>query len=331
VCSHDLVETLQIKWDQGKITCARRGKANERQTVCVLVRGRDRAHQHASGCGSAGPARCAGTAFPVDTALTGLGTKICLLASSPPVAAESERRVMFPVLSFDPRTDSPATRFTNCQTYQARPRGSALAKLTVVTRKRSSNDRFAMERIHLNLSEWVATWSAKAEFRLTVVSAGLKTALQLAHRTVTELAYRVKRGHWRLQEAFREQENNLTKLLADSIDPIVVTDDSHRVLAANPAALDLLGVSRANICKFTIDAFLPHDQVHCFERAGPPFIKCTEKLGECIIIRLDGRSKVMEYTFQANFVLGRHLSKFRDSHLPCAGESIAESGHSRSV
>lgn len=168
-----------------------------------------------------------------------------------------------------------------------------------------------MQSVHLNLSEWVASVGAKAEFRLSVVLEALKRPILSFHRTLTELGYRAKQGHWRLQEALREKENNLAKLLEDSCDPAVVTDDSHRVLAANRAALVLFGVSRANILRFTIDAFLPCAQVCHFERSGPPFIKGTERYGECIIRTLDGRSKLVEYSFQANFVLGRHLSKFR--------------------
>jgi PAS domain-containing protein len=101
-------------------------------------------------------------------------------------------------------------------------------------------------------------------------------------------------------------------LLDDSRDPAIVTDDCHRVLAANRAALALFGVSRANIREFAIDAFVPACQVGYIEHNGPPYIKNSERFGECVIRALDGRSKVVEYSFQANFVLGRHLSQFHD-------------------
>jgi PAS domain S-box-containing protein len=170
-----------------------------------------------------------------------------------------------------------------------------------------------MGQLHFNFAESVATWSVRTKLRVSVVWDRLMPPLRSVRRTVVELGYRLKKGHWRLQETLREKEHHLAQLLADSAEPTIVTDDSHRVLAANPAALALFGVSMANIRKFTIDAFLPYSQVHCFERTGPPFVRGTEKLGECVIRRLDGRSKVVEYTFQANFVLGRHLSRFRDS------------------
>jgi PAS domain S-box-containing protein len=170
-----------------------------------------------------------------------------------------------------------------------------------------------MGRVYLNLAESVATWSVRTKLRLSAMSDRLMPPLRSVRKTVVELGYRLKEGHWRLQETLREKEHYLAQLLADSAEPTIVTDDSHRVLAANPAALALFGVSMANVRKFTIDAFLPYSQVHCFERTGPPFVRGAEKLGECVIRRLDGRSKVVEYTFQANFVLGRHLARFHDS------------------
>jgi PAS domain-containing protein len=115
-----------------------------------------------------------------------------------------------------------------------------------------------------------------------------------------------------LQEALREKETELSKVLADSTEPVVVTDDAHRILAANAAALVLLGVSKSNLHRFAIDAFLPPEQVHYFERSGPRFIKRDKRVGECEIRALGGKPRVVEFTFQANFILGRHVSKFHE-------------------
>lgn len=169
-----------------------------------------------------------------------------------------------------------------------------------------------MEWVRLNFSDWVATWSGKAEVRLSVTLAQLKRPILFLRQIVTEVEYRAKTGYWHLQEELWEKEHTLARLLGDSGDPVVVTDDSRRFLAANKAALALFGISRANIREFTIDVFVPESEVHCFERSGPPFIKEAERFGECRIRRLDGGSKIVEYSFQPNFVLGRHLSKFHD-------------------
>ena len=118
--------------------------------------------------------------------------------------------------------------------------------------------------------------------------------------------------HQELHEAVRERENRLVGLLTSSFDAIVLTNDEHRILAANPPALALFGISQKNIGKFTIDAFLPIERIRDFERSGPPFLRGKERGGECQIRRLDGRQRVAEFSFQANFVPGRHLVKFHD-------------------
>jgi PAS domain S-box-containing protein len=131
-------------------------------------------------------------------------------------------------------------------------------------------------------------------------------------RAVVAIGSRAKKEHQRLQGALREKENHLTKLLADSPESIIVMNDSHRFLAVNQAALMLFGISDKNVTNFTLDAFLRLSQIPCFERSGPPFVRGKERWGECQIRRLDGSVRIVEFTFQANFVPGRHLSKFRE-------------------
>ena len=166
----------------------------------------------------------------------------------------------------------------------------------------------------LNLSEWI--WTSIARLGLHVLEAVERfgARLESVYRVLVDFGYRLKNGHWQLQEGLRQKEDCLLRLLADSSAPMVVTDDTHRLLAANPAALTLFGISQKNLRKFTIDAFLSRDQVPCFERPGPRFRR-MERLGECQIRPLNGKPKVVEFSFQANFLLGRHVSKFRDLRL----------------
>jgi PAS domain-containing protein len=126
------------------------------------------------------------------------------------------------------------------------------------------------------------------------------------------LGYRLRKEHRRSQEGLRERERYLARMLTDSSEAMIVTDNAHRLLAANRAALALFGISDKNLNNFTIDAFLRHDQVHCFEREGPPFIQSPERLGECQIRPLHGKPRKVEFSFQANVLLNRHLSKFRN-------------------
>jgi PAS domain S-box-containing protein len=136
--------------------------------------------------------------------------------------------------------------------------------------------------------------------------------LQRAQNTLARLVRSFAETRRRLQETLREKEDGLRKLLASSPDAIVVTNADHRLVAANPRALDLFGISEANMGKFTVDAFLPHKQILDFDGNGLPFIKREERHGKCRIRRLDGSSRIAEYTCVTNFSGRRHLSTFRD-------------------
>jgi PAS domain S-box-containing protein len=136
--------------------------------------------------------------------------------------------------------------------------------------------------------------------------------LQRAQNTLMRLGRSVADKPRRLQEALHERENGLRKLLASSLDAIVLTNGDRRFVAANPKALDLFGISETNMRKFTIDAFLSNGQILDFDGNGPPFIRRVERHGKCKIRRLDGSLRVAEYIFVANFVPLRHLSRFRD-------------------
>jgi len=181
-----------------------------------------------------------------------------------------------------------------------------------VARQPASEDDNLMERVHLNFGEWVTTFGAKATDRLFAVLDEAAGAVRSTRAVIVSLSQRAKTGHLRLQEALKERESRLAKLLSDSPEPVVVTDDAHRVVDANPAGLALFGVSKANIGQFTIDAFLTSNQTHFFERVGPPFIKGTTRLGECQIRRLDGKLQIVNFSFQPNFILGRHVSRFQE-------------------
>jgi PAS domain-containing protein len=171
-----------------------------------------------------------------------------------------------------------------------------------------------MERVQWAVEEWVATLGAKVTNRLFVAVDSVMRAMRSVSTLVTSFKNRARVGHRRLQEALQERENRLTKLLADSSEAMIVTDDAHRVLDANLAGLALLGVSKTNIHKFTVDAFLRSNQTHLFERGVPPFLRGAARAGKCEINGLDGKSQVVGFVFQPNFVLGRHLTKFQ--HMP---------------
>jgi PAS domain-containing protein len=169
-----------------------------------------------------------------------------------------------------------------------------------------------MERVHLSFGEWAATSSAGIALRLYAAVQHVGQRVQSVRSMLVHFGHVVSSGRLRLQDLLRQKETELAKTLADSSEPMVVTDDRHRILAANLAALTLLGVSRRNLNRFTIDAFLRPGQVRCFDRSGPRFIKSATRLGECEIKPLVGKPKVVEFSFQTDFLMGRHVSTFRD-------------------
>src|SRR5258707_3880928 len=149
-------------------------------------------------------------------------------------------------------------------------------------------------------SQLFAAWE-----QLTIYLRQAQNALAGVGRRVIERPRRLRKG-------LRSKENNLRKLLAGSLDAIVVMDVGRRLVAANPKALDLFGVSETNMQKFTIDAFLSRGETLYFNGNGSPFKGREERHGECKIRRLDGGLRVAEYIFVANFVPYRHLCRFRN-------------------
>jgi PAS domain S-box-containing protein len=99
--------------------------------------------------------------------------------------------------------------------------------------------------------------------------------------------------------------------MATSLDAIVVTDDEHRVVAANTNALQLFGVSQANIRNFTLDSFIVSGRVAGFKGHGASFGSTEMKKGNCKIRRLDGKVRLVEYEFTASHVPSQHLCIFR--------------------
>src|SRR6266481_3548441 len=140
-----------------------------------------------------------------------------------------------------------------------------------------------------------------------VIALNKKTVhLQRAQQTFKRLG---RSAVDKLQEARRTRENELRKLLANSLDAMVVTDSDHRLVYANPKALDLFGVSQMNMRKFTIDTFLSHCQSLELRRKWFA-IRRDEKYGKCKISRLDGNLRVAEYIFVPNFISRQDLYRF---------------------
>lgn len=168
-----------------------------------------------------------------------------------------------------------------------------------------------MERIPDNFEEYLSVAKSRAKLGL-FFAVEPSACVEWAQKGFAAVVTSTKKAHQRLQEAFRKKETRLSKLLADSQEPVVVMNDSRQLLAVNPAGLRLFGISATHVHDFTLDAFLPGGQIPWFQRHGPPLIRGRERCGKCRITRLDGSVRIAEFMFQANFAPGRHLSKFHE-------------------
>jgi PAS domain S-box-containing protein len=155
----------------------------------------------------------------------------------------------------------------------------------------------------------------KFSSQLFVASKEVTVHLRRALNTLTERGKNVLEKTQRLQEARRTRENDLRKLLANSLDAIVVTNGDGRLVYANPKALDLFGVSELNMREFTIDTFLSHCQM--LELRFKWFVmRRDERYGKCRISRLDGSLRVAEYILVANVIPRRYLYRFLNVARP---------------
>jgi len=199
----------------------------------------------------------------------------------------------------------------HAQNSLARLGTSAAEGLRDALRARANDLRNLLASSH----DAMATMSgkiAKCRSQLSAESERATAHLRQARNALGRLGRSVAEKPRRLQKVLRARENNLRKLLAGSVDAIVMMDVDRRFVAANPIALDLFGVSETNMKKFTIDAFLSRSETLHFNGNGSPFKGREERHGECKIRRLDGGLRVAEYIFVANFVPYRHLCRFRN-------------------
>jgi PAS domain-containing protein len=136
--------------------------------------------------------------------------------------------------------------------------------------------------------------------------------VQSARQKVTSRGKDLADKPRRARVARHTREKELKNLLAMSVDAIVVTDDQHRCVAANAKALELFGVSAANIRNFTLDTFISKDQISGLNGHGASFYIGEVKKGHCKIRCLNGNLRLADYEFTANHLPFRHLCIFRN-------------------
>jgi PAS domain S-box-containing protein len=119
----------------------------------------------------------------------------------------------------------------------------------------------------------------------------------------------------RRQEAERalgEREEQLRAIFDSALDAVVLLDDERRFVDANPAACELLGVERPQLCKMRMDDFVEREVALGMPQHWASFVRHGEDKGEWRLVGFDKRRCIVEYSSKAHIIAGRHLSIWRD-------------------
>ena len=117
---------------------------------------------------------------------------------------------------------------------------------------------------------------------------------------------RARSRHRRLSE----RERQFRAVFEGTLDALVVTDDSGRYVAANPAAADLFGLDRSELIGKQVSDFTPDDAD--VDEQWAAFLDDGCQRGEFDLVRADGEARTVAFAATANVLPGRHLSALRD-------------------
>jgi PAS domain S-box-containing protein len=168
----------------------------------------------------------------------------------------------------------------------------------------------------------------KLVFRLYFTLEQAALLFEKAQHSFTKWAKKVGDERSRSRARRSPTEVHLWNLTAASQVAAILTDSGGRLTAANPKALDLLGVSESNVRNFSIDAFLVRDGIGDFAKSSLRVKRRRERRGQCKIRRLDGRVSRVEYIAVCDIFPYRHLYKFfpsvpRDPFVHASGASVS--------
>jgi PAS domain S-box-containing protein len=103
------------------------------------------------------------------------------------------------------------------------------------------------------------------------------------------------------------------RALFDSVlDAVLVATDDREYVDVNPAACELLGVSREELLGSRLEDFVPEEQRDATQEAWGGFIERGQMEGEIVLRRADGALRVAEFRARAGFQPGQHLAVLRD-------------------
>jgi PAS domain S-box-containing protein len=116
----------------------------------------------------------------------------------------------------------------------------------------------------------------------------------------------------RAEVSFSVQERQFDALFNGVLDAVLIADNERRYVNANPAACDLLKMTRHEIVGRRIDDFSSPDVRGLAENSWQALLEQGEQQGEWRILLPDGTTRDVEFRARAHFVPGFHLSILRD-------------------
>jgi PAS domain S-box-containing protein len=115
-----------------------------------------------------------------------------------------------------------------------------------------------------------------------------------------------------VEVALSEREEQLRAIFDNALDAMVLVDDQRRFVDANPAACQLLGMPHERLCGERLDLFLDRDVKDGIRERWRELVEQGQAKGEWRLVTSDNRRCIVEYSWKAHVIDGRHLSIWRD-------------------
>ncbi|WP_247002431.1 bacterio-opsin activator domain-containing protein [Halosolutus gelatinilyticus] len=109
----------------------------------------------------------------------------------------------------------------------------------------------------------------------------------------------------------REKENRLLRSIFEDVHDAILFGDENEIVAANPAACELLGIDRTALRGRSLTEFV-HDS-HDVESAWDSFVADGRYRGSFSLIRPDGSERIVDCNAVADVLPGVHVSVLRDT------------------
>jgi PAS domain S-box-containing protein len=140
--------------------------------------------------------------------------------------------------------------------------------------------------------------------RVTPIAGGGPPRVVVAHENVIERKL--------AEERLQESERQFRALFENTLDAILIANDTSEYVGANDAACHLFGVTLDELLGARVEDFVRPAERHQTRLAWQSFLEQGEQEGEFPLYRPDGQIRDLEFKAKAGFLPGRHLSVLRD-------------------